>query len=782
MGRALVAVVAFVAGCGSSAAPPAIAPSTPAPAQPELDELGTVRPRSYAPQKVEHLDARAAELVANGDHLGCGDHYVGRHDARPDAPDADQLLFNAATCYAEARAIGVAQRLRAKLVSAHPHSRYVPDTLIAIGHAWAQLAAFREAATGYETYASRFSDRSDAPEALLLAVRYRLGLGDGDGALADAQQFARTYGSSLPEQAAEVDLLVTAVYARRADNAGLIAHIDRFERRYATGARLGQRIAAMVTRGRARWQQACPVAAIERGVCAHLDPAPPDPGCGPKSRKLLWRIAAREPKLAARALDDFRQAVALWEATPAAQRRLEASYWAAAAQFHLGEEHLERYLRLTLDLGGSQEDMQRRFAHFLGEFRTLHGQTQTAYRKVLGYDDGALYWGVAAEARMAQSQLRFIDLLLSSQLPDSIRDSEYGEEVQDAYCDQIMEVSQPILERAIDTLEACTRLASAAGWYDVWTRWCQDELALQRPAVMPPLREWFTGADLIGSATAEGAGRAALEAHLAADPSAVGPSLALAELELRQLPLQAAPAGRAAEAAMIQRRLRAVLAVDPDNTAASVLLAMVLLAADSEADASRQLARLVVDDARKRSPDSAEVINAQGVVAARGGQLGLAYSLFREAQLVASDFLPSHLNAGSAALQLRKLDQAVTHFEDAVALAPAAHDAHLGLGVALRARGDLPGAERAYRSALVLEPARPEAAFDLGILFRDFHAQLPGELPATLGAVENAEVWFRQAIAAPALSAEQREIVQRELETTERLLVQLRNFVRATGP
>ncbi|HUH05464.1 MAG TPA: tetratricopeptide repeat protein [Kofleriaceae bacterium] len=777
--RTLVAlgILVWLAGCSSSPATPVVTP--PVTAQPaERDVLGMIQPRPYEPQKIEH-DARAAELVAAGEYQGCGQHYLARYDARPEAADADQVLFNGAACLAQARSIGAAQRLRTMLVSKHPDSRFVPDTLLATARTWSEIASFGEAAAAYEAYAAGFKGRADAPGALLLALRYRLATDDTDRALDDARSFARNYGASLPDQAAEIDLLVNTVYLRRGDTPGLIAHLDRFEQRYQDNTRLGLRIAAMVARGRARWHQACPVAAIERGVCARIDPAPPKPACGPASRKLLWRVAARDTKLSASARADFRNAIALWDAARLDQRDLGGSYWAAAAQFYLGEHDLEQYLRLTLDLSGSQTMMQKQFTQFLAEIRTLHGQMQTAYRKVLRYDDGALYWGVAAQARLAQGHLRFVDLLLSTEIPAFIRESEYAEDMLDAYCDQLTEAAEPIGERAKEILEACTRLATAAGWYDVWTRWCQDELSREWPQSLPPVREWFGDADRIGGAPAGARDRSALEQRIAADPRAIDTRLALARAILDELPRQADAPRRAAEVAVARTHLASVLAMDPDDATAAVLLAMVLLAADAESDAGRQLARLVIDQARVRNPDSAEVINAEGIVAARRGQLGLAYSLFREAQLVASDFLPTHLNAGSAALRLRKLEEAVAHFEAAVSLAPADYEAQLGLGVALRTRGDLPGAERAYRAALALAPARPDAAFDLGILYRDFRSQETADLGASLVAFQTAETWFLHAIGAPALRPEQRELVQRELDDTARSLRHLRDLVKA---
>lgn len=766
-----------LAACSASPTMPTVAP--PVTAQPaEPDVLGTIQPQPYERQQVEH-DARAAELVAMGDYQACGQHYLARFNARADALDADQVLFNAAACLERARSIGAAQRLRTMLVSRHPHSRFVPDTLLATARTWSEIASFGEAAAAYEAYASGFATRSDAPAALLLALQYRLGVDDEDRALADARLFARNYGKSLPDQSAEADLLVNTVYIRRGDTPGLIAHLERFERRYQQNARLGLRIAAMVARGRARWHQACPVAPIERGVCARIDPAPPEPACGPASRKLLWRVAARDPKLSAIAHADFRRAIALWDATPPAQRDLGGSYWTAAAQFYLGEHQLEQYLRLTLDLGGSQRAMQKRFVQFLADFRTLHGRMQTAYRKVLGYDDGALYWGVAAEARQAQSQLRFVDLLLSTEVPEFIREGEYAEEARDAYCDQLTKVTEPIEERIKDMLTACTRLATAAGWYDVWSRWCQDELSRGWPQILPPIREWFGDTDRIGDAPAGAGDRSELEQQIAADPRAMAARLALARAILDQLPRQADARRRAAAVTVARTHLASVLAIDPDDAAAPVLLAMVLLAADAENDAGRQLAKLVIDQARERNPDSAEVINAEGIVAARRGQLGLAYSLFREAQLIASDFLPAYLNAGSAALRLRKLDEAVAHFEGAVSLAPADYEAQLGFGVALRSRGDLDGAERAYRAALALAPARPEAAFNLGILYRDFRSEQAAELAASLAAVQTAETWFLDAISALVLRPEQRELVQREIDDTARILRALRDAIRA---
>ncbi len=93
-----------------------------------------------------------------------------------------------------------------------------------------------------------------------------------------------------------------------------------------------------------------------------------------------------------------------------------------------------------------------------------------------------------------------------------------------------------------------------------------------------------------------------------------------------------------------------------------------------------------------------------------GYKLGL-----RAAQMVPTDS-EAHFQIGANALEVGRIDEAISHFRQALQIEPDYAHAHCGLGVALQSQGKLDEAISHYRQALQIKPDYTEAYSNLGNL------------------------------------------------------------------
>ena len=140
----------------------------------------------------------------------------------PQAEKCDELLYNAARAYQAARLIAKAIKARVTLLNASQDTRYgMTNSALAkratyeIGGNYQAIAVYEAAADWYEKYAKADPKADKADAALADAVLLRLGLGQDDEAIKDAQIFTRNYGASKPAQTASIAFAVGAHYAEK---------------------------------------------------------------------------------------------------------------------------------------------------------------------------------------------------------------------------------------------------------------------------------------------------------------------------------------------------------------------------------------------------------------------------------------------------------------------------------------------------------------------------------------------------------------------------------------
>ena len=142
----------------------------------------------------------------------------------PQAERCDEILYNAARAYQAARLIAKAIKARVTLLNASQDKRYAMENsplakkaTYEIGGNYQAIAVYEAAADWYEKYAKADPKAEKADAALSDAVLLRLGLGQDDEAIKDAQTFTRNYGASKPAQTATIAFGIGAHYAEKED-------------------------------------------------------------------------------------------------------------------------------------------------------------------------------------------------------------------------------------------------------------------------------------------------------------------------------------------------------------------------------------------------------------------------------------------------------------------------------------------------------------------------------------------------------------------------------------
>lgn len=177
-----------------------------------------------------------------------------------------------------------------------------------------------------------------------------------------------------------------------------------------------------------------------------------------------------------------------------------------------------------------------------------------------------------------------------------------------------------------------------------------------------------------------------------------------------------------------------VLGVDSENVKAYTLYGLVYMEGFQKNKNRLDLAKLLLDEAKKRNEKYAVLQNAYGLYYMHRNALSEALVNFQQAVTLDPKFVEARMNVGLTTLGFRKYDTAKEQFTEVIKLSSGKnYDSLIGLGVALRGLKDFDGAEAKYNEATKLDGKRGEAYYNLAVLYKDFKAtkQAPAESIAT---------------------------------------------------
>ena len=472
---------------------------------------------------------RSAEsMEKTGQYRECGRSYERMHNANPNDPNINQILFNAAVCYTKAKMIGSAIKFREKLVGL-PGSEKDPkaqEALLLLGDNYQAIAFYDRAAEKYELFATRFGGEKKAPDALRYATVYRRGLGQDELAIKDVEQYVKQYGKKEPKEAAEASYFVASIYEKNKQTEKLVGHLEKWLDEWGRKAGLEYQIAAHVRIGQALWQQSCTVKG-ENGSCITITReralkrkfkrAAQQSTCGPESKNKLT-VVERKPAMVKKAQEHFNAALRLWGNGDAAKkvsgrddqdknlRVAETIKWIGAAQFYLGEDRYEDFLALKfpekLDFDdkrpAKKKDSEKRFVKWKQDKDALAVKVNAIYGKIVdmatsgGLNINAAQWAIAGAARMGQISQNYSDALFTAEIPKEFRSDP---ESVDAYCDELLKVADPLEKRSIEAFSFCLDNSNKLSWFNEWSQLCEGELAQIRPQDFPSAGEIRSPAD-----------------------------------------------------------------------------------------------------------------------------------------------------------------------------------------------------------------------------------------------------------------------------------------------
>ncbi|MCX6602075.1 MAG: FG-GAP-like repeat-containing protein [Acidobacteria bacterium] len=185
--------------------------------------------------------------------------------------------------------------------------------------------------------------------------------------------------------------------------------------------------------------------------------------------------------------------------------------------------------------------------------------------------------------------------------------------------------------------------------------------------------------------------------------------------------------------------LEAVLVQQPGNVRTLVLVAQV------HREANRlDRASILLDDALRFDPRSAEAWNELGGVAMARNDYAAALQNFEQALAAKSDVAYVLLNAAQAADKLKRLPEAEAYYRQALTADAKSPEANQGLGLVLAKRGNLPDAERFLREAVRLRPTFAAAWNNLGVLYlqQNFPAKAVSALEQGIAAAPSDEMLY----------------------------------------
>jgi len=218
-----------------------------------------------------------------------------------------------------------------------------------------------------------------------------------------------------------------------------------------------------------------------------------------------------------------------------------------------------------------------------------------------------------------------------------------------------------------------------------------------------------------------------------------------------------------------------VLGVDSENVKAYTLYGLVYMEGWQKNKNRLDLAKLLLDEAKKRDEKYAPLQNAYGLYYMHRSALSQALQFFQAAVAADPKFAEARMNVGLTTLGFRKYDTAKEEFTQVIRLAPKTYDAHIGLGVALRGLKDFDGAEAKYNDALKLDGRRGEAYYNLAVLYKDFKATKQ-EPAASIPTYNKAKDYFRQFVERGGDPADVKE-AKEQITLIDKTVAQTRKFL-----
>ena len=477
----------------------------------------------------ETLEKTAKETNDFSKFVQCGEMYIEIFNRNPDAPNNDEVLYNAGVCFEQGKSIGAAIQMFELLSANYPKAKVTARAIARLGQNYARIAWYRESSEKLEEYARKYAGEKDAYDAMNDAVFYRKGIGDDEKAIADTNYFIKAFGGKKQDDAANAFFSLTSIYEKQGNDDKVVAHLREYIKKY--GKRGADRlIVAHAKIGEILWKQSCKVKTVN-GSCVKVtrERALRQAGgkkkrkkrgndqptqCGPEA-KIKLTVVPRDEKLVREAMKAFQSAIRAYEskAGKTGGDEKQAKYYYARAKFHQAEVDFEQFLSYkfpaNLDFNKENPSKAKKSLKRFEEWIANKAKTGEAARKkyeVLIFDVKDAANAIAGAARIGQIQQNFSDALFTAQIPNDVRTGQFADEAVEVYCDTLMEKAEPLEAKSLEAFGACLKVSTDLGWFSEWSKLCEKELGQIRPEEYPTASELRTDPDKVAPVIAvEGA-------------------------------------------------------------------------------------------------------------------------------------------------------------------------------------------------------------------------------------------------------------------------------------
>lgn len=410
---------------------------------------------------------------------------------------AEEILYNAARSYQAARLVMKSIKVREILLNKDfnlQNTELAKKSVYEIGGNYQAIAVYDEAAKWYEKFAAENPKMDKAAQALQDAVVLRLGLGQEDQAIKNAELFGKNYGAQQPQLAAQVAFAIGAHYADKED-------WDQARRRLS-GAM------AQIDKN----------AALDVQVQAHA---------------FLGRVYGKGLKNTNSAKAEFGKVLGLWKDPAAGIKKIESVSSGedeklrrlvkvlkavGEAQFFFAEEKRKEVEKIRFPEykgSGTRDDVLKHVKGKVGDWikkkRPAIEDASKEYEKILNLQPAPPpQWVIAAGSRVGQMWGKFVAEFRAAPIPKEWKGSGpipgldlTWEELRGTYYAALDEASEPQKLAAKAAFKKCLDYSVKYQHFDEYSRKCEEWLSKNYSAEFHLVDEFRGSANRVNSSLSE---------------------------------------------------------------------------------------------------------------------------------------------------------------------------------------------------------------------------------------------------------------------------------------
>jgi len=376
---------------------------------------------------------------------------------------ADEIVYNMAKAYQASRLLAKAIQVRLTILLNKTYglqdSPLAKKALYEVGGNYQAIAVYDKASEFFERYCEATAFKGEfADQALSDAAVLRLGTGQDEQAIKDANNFNKYYGAKKPTQTAQLAYAIAAHYGEKKDWGNV-------EKRLAGSMKLIDSKATTDVRAQAH-------ALLGRAYV--------------KGNK--GAVASREYGAVRKLWEDPKAAVATIEGIPdedanAKQRRLGRALEAVGeALFFFAEEKKAKVDKVAFPeykgVGTKEavlKHIQTKVKEWIGKKRPLIDEASADYIKIVNLQPvPPPKWVIAAGSRVGDMWGKFVKEFRAAPIPDGIK-KDY--ELRTAYYGSLDEASEPQKLQAKSAYSTCLGYSVKYQYFDEFSRTCEVWLA-----------------------------------------------------------------------------------------------------------------------------------------------------------------------------------------------------------------------------------------------------------------------------------------------------------------